>query len=267
MPRKKVVEEQIVSHTQQPTESHKDSYTFSIPRNYTPFYVVLLIVMSFLLGALTVKSQYFEKANTTAQAQVAANQQQNTQPAVPSGPPPVVNVANGHFPALGNDNAKVTIVEFADLRCPFCKQFFTNTLPDLKKNYIDTGKVKLYFRSYAFLGPASVTAANAIECANEQGKFWDIHNYLYTNQPDESDITMFTTDKLTEIAGNLGANTDQFRSCLDTKKYDKQASADLADGQKAGVSGTPTFFINGQTLVGAQPYAAIKAVVDQQLSK
>ncbi len=237
------------------------------PRNYIPLLIVALLMVSFMLGMAFMKIQYLENQVKQAGTQANANAQ-GTNPGVPSAPPAHVNVANGHFPVLGQDSAKVTIVEFADLRCPFCHQFFTDTLPQLKSDYIDTGKVKFYWRSYAFLGPASTTASNAIECANEQGKFWDMHNYLYQNQPDESDTSMYTTDKLTEIAGNIGVgNTDQFRSCLDSKKYDKNVSADLADGQKAGVSGTPTFFINGTTLVGAQPYSAIKTVIDQELAK
>lgn len=239
----------------------------SLPRNYTPFYVVLLIVLSFLLGALTVKSQYLEKNGTT----LGANAPAQTQPAQPiqqpQGPAAKVDVANGHFPVLGQDSAKVTIVEFADLRCPFCQQFYNTTFPQIKKEYIDTGKAKFYWRHYDFLGPASVTAANGVECANEQNKFWDMHNYLYEHQPSETDTSMYATDKLTSIATDLGLNADQFKSCLDGKKYDKNVSSDLADGQKAGVNGTPTFFVNGNSLVGAQPFNAFKTIIDQELAK
>jgi len=220
---------------------------------------------TFLLGMAFMKIQYLEKNQGTPSVQ--ANAAGGTQPAQPAGPAAVVHVDNGHFPPQGNKNAKVTIVEFADLRCPFCKQLFSDTIPQLRKDYIDTGKVQFYWRQYPFLGPASTVAANGAECANEQKKFWEFHDYMYTNQPDESDISMYTTDKLTEIAGNLGMNADQFKTCLDTKKYDKNASADLAAGQKAGVSGTPTLFINGQSVVGAQPYNAIKTIIDQELAK
>lgn len=254
---------------------NKDSHILpgvTVPRNYTPYYVLLLIVFAFLLGALTTKVQYLEgnKTNTNAQAATAnavnptgaaAQQQQPQTPAAH-----VDNVATGHFPVMGQDNAPVTIVEFADFRCPFCQQFFTNTLPQIKKDYIDTGKVKLYWRDFPFLGPSSTVAGNAAECANDQGKFWDMHDYFYQNQPSESDTSMYTTDKLTSIAGTLGMDTNQFNSCLSSNKDNNNVSQDLADGQKYGVTGTPTFFINGDSLVGAQPYSAFKTIIDQKLA-
>lgn len=251
------------------TELKKEVRADRKQRNFVPLLITALLMVTFLLGMSFMKIQYLEKQQGTNTQQANANAQGANQAAGgPTGPAAKVDVANGHFPVQGKDNAKVTIVEFADLRCPFCHQFFTDTLPQIKKDYIDTGKVKIYWRHYEFLGPPSIVAGNAAECANEQGKFWDMHDYLYQNQPAESDTSLFTTDKLTDIATNqLGLNGDQFRSCLDGKKYDKNVSADLADGQKAGVSGTPTFFVNGTSLVGAQPYSAFKTIIDQELAK
>ncbi|HSW96914.1 MAG TPA: DsbA family protein [Candidatus Saccharimonadales bacterium] len=263
MPRKK-----ITPVTEEEREIHEEPIasfpTISAPRNYSLYYVLLLIVFAFLLGSLSTKLQD-KTAQATAAAQIA---NQPTQPAQqPQGPAAHVDVDKGHFPALGQDSAKVTIIEFADERCPFCKQWADNTFPQLKSDYIDTGKVKFYFRNYDFLGPASVIAGNAVECANEQGKFWDLHDYFYKNQPDESDTSMFTTDKLSGIAGDLGMDATQFSSCLSSNKDNTAVTKDLSDGQKAGVSGTPTFFINGTSLVGAQPYAALKTIIDQELAK
>ena len=227
--------------------------------------VFFLIIASFLLGVLVSKVQYLS-SNSPLPTGVA---QQAQAPAQPQAPPPgqKQNVDVGHLPPQGNPNAKIKIIEFGDFRCPFCDRFFKETLPQLQKDYIDTGKVSFYFRHYQFLGPASVVAGNAAECANEQGKFWDFHNYLYQNQPPESDTSLYTTDKLSAIAGQLGLNADQFKSCLDSKKYDKNVSDDLAAGQKAGVNGTPTVFINGLPIVGAQPYSAFQTVIDQELKK
>ena len=232
---------------------------------YTPILMVLLLIASFLLGVLTTKVAYLEKQNGGGQAAGTPTQQAGT-PASPA-PGQKVDVGVGNFPLKGNANAKVTIVEFADFRCPFCEQYFTNTLTQIMKDYVDTGKVKYAFRNYAFLGPASVVAANAAECANDQGKFWDFHNYLYKNQPQETDTSMYNTDTLTQAAVSLGLNGDQFRSCLDGKKFDSKVSGDLSDGQKAGVNGTPSFFVNGMPLVGAQPYSAFKTLIDQELAK
>ena len=232
---------------------------------YTPVLMVLLLIASFLLGVLTTKVAYLEKQNGGTQTAGTPTQQAGA----PTTPPPgqKVNVSVGNFPLKGDANAKVTIVEFADFRCPFCEQYFTNTLTQIMKDYVDTGKVKYAFRNYAFLGPASITAANAAECANDQGKFWDYHNYLYKNQPQETDTSMYNTDTLTQAAVSLGMNGDQFRSCLDGKKFDSKVSGDLSDGQKAGVNGTPSFFVNGMPLVGAQPYSAFKTLIDQELAK
>lgn len=229
-------------------------------RNYTtPILIALLVIAAFVIGMLFTRMQYMQSNTQLQQPQGQAMQ--------PSGVPQKVNVANGHFPAKGNTKAKVTIVEFADFRCPFCERFFSDVEPQLIKDYVDTGKVQFYFRQYPFLGPASIVAADAAECANDQGKFWDFHDYLYKNQPDESNTAMYNTDTLTQAAISLGMNGDQFRQCLDNKADDSKAQADLADGQKVGVQGTPTFYIDGQQLVGAQPYDAFKAVIDQELKK
>lgn len=264
---KKVVSKSAIPSIQLPTKT----ISFKIPDvdfknlKYTPILIVLLLIASFLLGALTTKISYLEKnGKNQAAAPTAQVPAQGDQTPAPGAK---VDVANGNFPLKGNSDAKVTIVEFADFRCPFCEQYFTNTMPQIIKDYVDSGKVKYAFRNYAFLGPASITAANAAECANDQGKFWDFHNYLYKNQPAETDTSMYNTDTLTQAAVSLGMNGDAFRSCLDGKKFDSKVSGDLADGQKAGVNGTPTFFINGTSLVGAQPYSAFKTIIDQELAK
>ncbi len=244
------------------------TFTLKLPSRITTtqILIALLIVASFLIGVLFTKVQYLS-SNTQPTATTGASQAQApNQPQAPA-PGQKQNVDIGHLPPQGNKNTKVKIVEFGDFRCPFCDRFFKDTLPQLQKDYVDTGKVAFYFRHYQFLGPASIVAGNASECANEQNKFWEFHNYLYENQPPESDTSIYTTDKMTEVATKLGLNTDQFRNCLDSKKYDKNVADDLAAGQKAGVNGTPTVFINGLPVVGAQPYNAFKTVIDQELSK
>lgn len=252
----------------QETETPKNNLNkFSLPAIYSPLLVILLIIASFLLGALYTKVSYLEKggaANPPSQAQQGTNPPPNsqTQPT----PGAKVSVDTGHFPVLGNKDAKVTIVEFADFQCPFCEKWFKDTEPSLIKDYVNTGKVKFAFRQYAFLGQESTWAAEAAECANEQGKFWDYHNYLYDHQGPENSGT-FTKDKLIGFAGDLGLNTNQFSSCLNSDKYSKNVSDDLSAGQKAGVTGTPTAFIDGQPLVGAQPYSAFKTIIDQELAK
>lgn len=236
-----------------------------LPKSSSQVMVVLLVIAAFLIGVLFTKVQYLEKNQAGTQALVPS-QQQAGQQAAPT-PGAKVNVAVGDLPILGNKNAKVTIIEFADFRCPFCEQWFTNTLPQLTKDYIDTGKVKLAFRNFAFLGDPSVVAADAAECANDQGKFWDFYNYLYKNQPAETDTSMYNTATLTQAAVSLGMDGNSFSACLSNKTDDAKVTKDLSDGQAAGVNGTPTFFVNGVSLVGAQPYSAFQQLIDQELAK
>lgn len=235
-----------------------------LPRSSSQILVALVIVAAFLVGYLFNKVQYLEsnQAGGTPQAVV-----QNPQGGITPAPGAKVNVSTGHFPVLGNKDAKVTVIEFADFRCPFCEQFFTNTEQQLIKDYVDTGKVKFAFRQFPFLGPASTVAADAAECANDQGKFWDFHDYLYKNQPAETDTSMYNTDTLTQAAVNLGMDDTTFRNCLNNKADDAKASKDMTDGQAAGVSGTPTFFVDGISLVGAQPYSAFQTLINQELAK
>lgn len=229
-----------------------------IGKALTPILIGLLIIAVFFIGILIDRVIYLSSNNTVptttgttggAQAGVAQPNQK-------------VNVGVGNYPALGNKNAPIKIIEFADLRCPFCENFYKQTEPQIISDYVNTGKAAFYFRNYAFLGPASIVAANAAECANEQGKFWAFHNYMYDNQPSETDTSMYNTTTLTNIAGQLGMNTTQFQSCLSSNKYQKSVDGDLADGQKAGVNGTPTLFINGYMLVGALPYSSFKTAID-----
>jgi protein-disulfide isomerase len=233
-----------------------------IPRSSSQVLVVLLVIAAFLIGVLFTKVQYLEKGGT-ANNQQAAAPAGTAQQAAPT-PGARVKMAAGHFPLKGNANAKVSIVEFADFRCPFCEQFFTNTEPQLLKEFVDTGKANFAFRNFAFLGPASVVAANASECANDQGKFWDFYDYLYKNQPAETDTTMYTTDTLAQDAATLGMDSTAFTNCLNNKTDDAKAAKDLADGQAAGVSGTPSFFINGNPIVGACPIATLEGAVNAE---
>ncbi len=240
----------------------------SLPKlGTTQILTIALIIAVFLLGMLVTKVQYLERSGSSANSASAPVAPQAAVPNQPQAPAPgqKQNVDVGHITPIGDPNAKVKIVEFADFRCPFCDKFFTDTEPQIISDYVKTGKAVFYFRHFEFLGPASVVAGNAAECANEQGKFWDFHNYLYKNQPSESDTSLYTTDKLTQIAGTLGMNTTQFQSCLSANKFDKNVSDDLAAGQKVGVNGTPTIFVNGTPIVGAQPYSAFQTAIEAAL--
>jgi protein-disulfide isomerase len=242
----------------------EESSVKSLIEKIVPILLVLSIALAFVVGILWNKVSTLEKG-TTLGANTAANGAAAANPSAP----PSVNIDSaggvGHFPIMGSSSAKVTLIEFADFRCPYCEQFFSQTEPQIIQNYVNTGKVKFAFRNYAFLGPASVVAADASECANDQGKFWAFHDYLYKNQPDESDTSMYNSDTLTKDAVSLGMDGTKFNTCLSTKADDAKVQQDLADGEKAGVSGTPAFFVNGTFINGAEPYSVFQQAIDAAL--
>ncbi len=212
---------------------------FSRPNSILIIFGVILLAAVFYIGMLTQKINNIEKQQSE----------------VPTPPPtnqpylgPKASVPLGIFPALGDSKAKVTVVEFADFQCPYCERWFTTVEPTIINDYVKKGKVKFIFRNYAFLGQESNFAAEAAYCANDQGKFWDFHNYLYQHQGTENSGT-FTKTNLEGFAQTLGLNTEQFNTCLDSDKYATAVSSDLAEGQKAAVQGTPTTFINGQMIL------------------
>ncbi len=179
----------------------------------------------------------------------------------------IADVKIGDSPILGSKNAKVSIIEFADFRCPFCERFFKDSETQIIKNYVETGKANFVFKHYAFLGQQSTWAGEAAECANEQGKFWEFHNWLYKNQAAESNLAYYSKANLIKYAGKVSLNLNQFSSCLNSDKYADKISSDLTEGQNAGVNGTPTIFINGHKVVGAQPFANFKPLIESELQK
>lgn len=175
-----------------------------------------------------------------------------------------VDVSEDDDAVLGKVDAPVTIIEFSDYECPFCEKFFTETYPQLKKDYVDTGKVKIVFRDFPLsFHPNAQKAAEAAECAGEQGgntAYFKMHDKLFQNQNDLS------VNSLKKYAKEIGLDTAKFNSCLDSGKMASEIQKDESDGQAAGVSGTPAFFINGKLLEGAQPYSAFKKVIDEELA-
>ena len=172
---------------------------------------------------------------------------------------------------LGDKDAPVTIVEFSDYECPFCARFFQDTLPQLKKNYIDTGKVKMVYRDFPLsFHPAAMPAAIAGECAREQAgdeAYYKVHDHVFANQgsiPNQANAA----DYYGKLAKSFGVKDEaQLRKCIADEKYKAEANKDMQDGQKAGVSGTPGFIIGSQLLEGAQPYEAFVQAIEAELAK
>jgi protein-disulfide isomerase len=172
-------------------------------------------------------------------------------------------------PVLGNPNAPITMIEFGDYQCTFCSKFFHETENSIVTNYIKTGKVKILFKDFVILGQDSRNAANAAHCANDQELFWEYHSILYNNWAGE-DTGWADLTHLHEFANTLGLDMDVFSACMSNFKYNELVTLSSIDGEKLGVSGTPTFFVIDQNndvikITGAQSYDVFKQVFDSVL--
>lgn len=174
---------------------------------------------------------------------------------------------NSNDVVLGDPKALVTLIEYGDYQCPFCGRFFTNVESQLKQNYINQGKVKMVFRNFAFLGPESLSAAEATACSNDQSKFWSYHDALYEAEVKDGVENNGNLNRalFVKLAGNLGLNTSTFSQCYDSGKYKSAVEKEAADAKAVGVNSTPTTFINNQELIGALPYAQFTSVIDSFL--
>ncbi len=173
--------------------------------------------------------------------------------------PPRVNVAVDDDPAKGPADAPITIVEFSDFQCPYCSRA-EGTLKQVLDKYKD--KVRFVYRDLPLaMHTNAQKASEAAQCAHDQGKFWDYHDALYSDQS-----KLGLTD-LEATATRLGLDADKFKSCLNSGKFADEVRKDMEDAQKAGVSSTPFFFINGIPVVGAQGYQAFVDVIDRELAR
>ncbi len=166
---------------------------------------------------------------------------------------------------LGNPDAPVTIIEFSDYQCPFCGSFWSQTLPLIKQQYIDTGKVKLVFRDFPLtsIHPLAQPASEAAECVRDAAggsdeAYFEYHDKIFGNQ------ASLSVTSLKSWAKDLGYNID---NCLDSGKFRSEVQADLRDATASGGRGTPYFVINGNPLSGAQPFDAFQQIIESELAK
>lgn len=229
------------------------------------FYNTKVMIQS--LGSGTVKQQ-------AGLAQTAPTQGTQTAPtAAPEAAAgqPITVADRSDEPVIGNKNAKVTMIEFSDFQCPFCERFYKDSYSQIKTKYVDTGKLKIVYRHFPLsFHQNAQKAAEAAECANRQGKFEQYHDLLFNNS--QSDGTGLNTADLKKYAdqlglnkGTLGLGQNKFNTCLDNGETAQVVSQDTAAGTAAGVDGTPSFFINGKKIVGAQPYSVFEAAIEAAL--
>ncbi len=220
---------------------------------------------TFILLAIVIVEAFFlfsgKDSGTTGNVVV-----NNPTPTVGPTEPSIVSASVDDDPVLGSKSAKVTIIEFSDYQCPFCARFWSQTLPQIKSEYIDTGKVKLVFRDFPLesIHPMAIPGAIAVECVGEKGDeaYYKMHDKIFENQQ------QLSNDNLKKWAKDLGYNIDD---CFDKQKYMSEVRKDLNDAQAAGGRGTPYFVIvgkdgSGTPLSGAQPFEAFKQIIDSKLN-
>lgn len=188
---------------------------------------------------------------------------------------PEVRRENVDFNAVGDPSSPIKIVEYSDYQCPYCRIFFQNTEDALMQSYIANGTVHFTYRSFgSFIGSESGKAAEASYCAGDQGRFWEMHDIIFSNQTGEN-VGAFTDRRLTAFAENLNLNMDEFSSCFNSGKYKDRVEQDFKDGVEAGIRATPsfvlTYIVNGETktrlIEGAQPFTVFQQEIEAALAE
>jgi protein-disulfide isomerase len=232
--------------------------------------VIALTLCAFAVGLLYGKVSVYEKNGGTALNQDAA--------ADPNAQAPAEEklqltedewntvLADAKY-AKGDNDAPVTIVEFTDFQCPFCARFYEDSYGQIMSEYVDTGKVKYISRDLPLsFHQNAENAALAARCAGDQNKYFEMHDELFKTQAAWSELPDPKAE-FSKAAGTIGINEGTFASCYDSGKYRQDIADDLALAAEMGASGTPTFFINGTKLVGAQPFATFKQSIDAALAQ
>jgi protein-disulfide isomerase len=188
----------------------------------------------------------------------------------PQAQPTSATITNLKGYLMGRPDAPLTMIEFTDLQCPFCREYISTTFDEIKKNWIDTGKLRYISRDFPLdFHPFAMQAARAARCAGEQGKFWEMRMSLMRN------ANLLSTDYVAKTAADLKLNPKAFGECTATTKYDAEIQADTQEGGRIGVEGTPTFVLGkttansvaGPIIVGALPYAVFDAKLKELLGR
>ncbi len=246
----------------EPVVKHEETFTFRA----THFYAVL-VVLAFAAGVLIGYAAWGRAAPQTVVVQQPAAPQDSA--AVPSSTPQYVRykIPTDGFPSLGPANAPITLVEFADFQCPYCRQWEQETYQPLLTAY--AGKIRIVYRDFPLtsIHPNAMPAAIAAQCANEQGKFWDYHDKLFGGDlNDQFSNNTLTEDSYKTIAQGLGLDMTKFNTCLTDPKVQQAIQSDIDFASNLGINSTPTFFINGLAVVGAQPLSTFQNVIDKELA-
>ena len=236
--------------------------------------IITIGIAGFFAGSYTsnlnsdqISQEELKEVIAKLELKILQNQLPSNQPKIP------LKISTDNDPIIGNPNAPITIIEFSDFQCPFCAKFHIQTLPKIIDEYIKEGTVKLVFRDFPIqsIHSNALPASLAAECANEQGKFKEMHDKLFDKQNEWNNKNIDNVIILfNQYALEIGLEEEKFDSCLRNGKYVEEIQKDLNDGRTYGISGTPGFFIGNDKigfveLKGAQPFESFKKVIDRQL--
>jgi len=248
-------------HQEKKHEHKKDNCCVTGLNNFQKFLAITVVIQVILLIFIAVKISAL--SGVAIENNVVADDLPS-QAAVPSNKEaPTVDMKTyiDDDSIKGDEDAPVTIVEFSDYECPFCTKFYEQSLQQIEKNYIDTGKVKFIYRDFPLsFHQNAQKAAEAAECAGEEDKYFEMHDLLFEKGV-SGGVSAFK-----QYAKDIGLNTKKFDQCLDSGEMAKEVQDDFIAGQQLGVSGTPAFFINGKLVSGAQPYSVFEQIIEQELS-
>ncbi len=219
------------------------------------------LLFSILIAAILIASSFIYNAGRKVSQEMTANL---VEPKESTSTKPKAEISVDDV-ILGNPEAPITIINFSDFQCPFCQKFYLESEPTIREKYIKTGKVKMVFRALAFLGQESVWAAEAAECAKDQGKYWQYHDYLFKNWNGEN-RGAFSKINLKKIASDLGLSIFDFNACFDGGKYKEVIANKQKEAQLLGVRATPTFFIQDKMIQGALALDVFEQAIEKALA-
>jgi protein-disulfide isomerase len=250
----KIEEEEVIEQASEETVTFKKSHFYSV-----------LVVLAFAAGILVGYVAWGRGTTVTAAAPaVAAAQQPSGQvveaPVTPKAQFTRYDIPTEGYPSLGPADAKIVIVEFSDFQCPYCRRFHEDTYQALLKAY--PGQIRFVYRNFPLppsMHPDAMSAAVASLCANDQNAYWAYHDKLFSSDTlGEETYIQYATD--------LGLNVEEFTACLSSGKHDEFIKQDTDFSSNLGVQSTPTFFVNGLAIVGAQPLSSFTQIIDKELA-
>ena len=240
-------------------ETSEETVTFKLSHFYS-----VLVVLAFAVGILVGYVAWGRGTTVTAAAPTAVAAQQPSGPVVEA-PQPTQSpytryeIPTEGYPSLGPDDAEIVIVEFSDYQCPFCRRFHDETYQQLLDAY--PGQIRFVYRNLPLtsIHPSAMPAAIASLCANDQNKYWEFHEKLFSSETlDEATYIQYATD--------LGLDVETFTACLTSGSHDEFIQQDMNFSLDLGVQSTPTFFVNGLAIVGAQPLVNFQQIIDKELA-